>query len=105
MRRIYTSIVFQYDPETDGPAEEFSIVAVKNGAAFAHIAKMLDTEQGLPQVSFPDFKTFISMFDDDVTIVKHTPVQEGTEWDGEKFIIPDDSDFVVIGEIPGEPTE
>jgi hypothetical protein len=102
MRHIYTSIVFQHDVEKDGPAEDFSIVAVKDGVAFAHISKIFNTEQGLPQVAFPDFNRFVSMFDDDVVLIKHAPVRDGTEWDGEKFLVPDDSEFEVIGVIETE---
>lgn len=105
MRQTYTSIIFQHDVDKDGPAQEFSIVAVRDGVAIACMYKQMDTAGGMPAVLVPDYVTFTSLFESDVTLVKHPPVQVGTEWDGEKFIIPDDSDFITIGRIGGEVEE
>jgi hypothetical protein len=61
-----------------------------------------NTEGNLPFVTFPDFLTFISLFDNGVTFIHHAPVKEGTPWDGENFIVPDKSGFELIGEITSE---
>ena len=100
MKARYTQIVLQYEQEE--PAPDFSVVAVKEGIAIGCIYKVPNTEGNLPFVAFPEFATFVSLFDDGVTFVQHTPVKEGTPWDGENFIVPDTSGFELIGETTPE---
>lgn len=91
--------IFQHNQETDGPISDFSVVAVKDGVAVASIVRVDDAPGGLPQLMIPDYSTFISLFDGTHIFIAHEPVKQGTEWDGEKFIIPDTSDFVPIGDV------
>lgn len=100
MRTTYTQIILQHDSEEIAP--DFSVVAVKDGIAIGCIYKVPNTEGNLPFVAFPEFATFISLFGNGVTFIHHPPVQEGTPWDGENFILPDTSGFELIGETSPE---
>jgi len=81
----------------------FSFVAVKNGQAVGNIFKFENTNENLPIVYFPDYDTLLEMISCNTEFIQHEPVPEGTEWDGEKFIIPvverPEGESVLIGEI------
>lgn len=92
----YRPVPLDYD-ETKGAAPDFCVIAVIDGKAAWAIYKQ-ETPHGVI-LMMPDYETFISMFDDDVTMVKHPPVKPGTPWDGEKFLEEDRTGFVEIGRI------
>ena len=92
----YRPVPLDYD-ETKGPAPDFCVVAVVDGKA-AWVIHKKDTQAGAV-LMVPDYETFITMFDENVTMVKHPPVKPGTPWDGEKFLEEDKTGFVEIGRI------
>lgn len=100
MRVIYTQTMLQY--EGVEPAPDLSVVAVKDGIAIGCIHKISTTTEGFPVIAFPEYVTFVSLFDEGVTFVHHDPVQAGTPWDGTNFIFPDRSGFEEIGTIVSE---
>lgn len=76
---------------------EFSIIAVVDGVS-AWAIYSVATPAGVV-LMMPDYETFITMFDENVTMVKHSLVKPGTPWDGTRFIEEDRSGFVEIGKI------
>lgn len=76
---------------------EFSVIAVIDGVAAWAIYSQ-QTSAGLV-LMIPEYEKFITMFDEDVVMVKHPPVQPGTPWDGTKFLEEDRTGFVEIGQI------
>lgn len=78
-------------------APEFSVIAVIDGVA-AWAIYSHETPTGTV-LMMPEYETFITMFDNNVTMVKHPLVQPGTPWDGTKFVEEDRTGFVEIGQI------
>lgn len=99
MRVTYTQLPFPSTNTEEASRIEFSVVAVKDGIAIGNMYSMGDTSTGLPMVMVPEYSVFVQFFQPDVEIIHHEPVRSGTPWDGEKFLVPDTSDFVQIGEI------
>lgn len=99
MKQEYTSFPFPVSSEQTECAP-FSYVAVRDGVAVASIFSNGKTvgDEGLPVVTMPNYGTFVSLFETGVIFINHEPVKAGTEWDGEKFLIPDVSDFVQINQ-------
>lgn len=81
--------------KTEDELPDFCVVAVVDGKAAWCIFKQ-DMPSGAV-LMMPDYETFISMFDENVTMVKHPFVKPGTPWDGTKFIEDDMSGFIKIG--------
>lgn len=92
----YRPVALDYD-NSKGQPESFCVIAVVNGVAAWAIYS--EPNSNTPVLMMPDYETFISMFDDDVIMVKHPPVKPGTPWDGTKFIEEDRTGFVEIGKI------
>ena len=100
MKTTYTQTILQYEGADTAP--DLSVVAVKDGIAIGCIHKMSESPEGLPVVAFPDYVTFVSLFDEGVTFIQHAPVKAGTPWDGVNFVLPDTSSFEEIGTIVSE---
>jgi hypothetical protein len=78
---------------------DFCVVAVKDGASIGALWANGTTENGDVILMIPGWALLSSFFDSGVLLVKHAPVPDGTPWDGEKFILPDLSNFEEIGTI------
>jgi hypothetical protein len=93
----YIPIVLPLINSREEEIPHFSFVAVKNGQAVGNIFKFENANGNLPVVYFPDYDTLLEMLSCNPEFIEHAPVPEGTEWDGEKFIIP------VVERPEGEP--
>jgi len=95
----YKGITIDRNSKKGSNVLDFCVVAVKNGVSVGGIWVNGTTKEGNVVLMVPDWELFSAFFDADVLLVKHQQVPDGTPWDGEKFILPDLSNFEEIGTI------